>query len=333
MKNYFILLSILFANVLFAQNKYETFVVNDSVGIVEVTTLNEIYKPSFDFSKRLEININYFTYIESDSLKIFNKQNGNWEKMIPIKNYSSLYLTPNFYFHTILDNKSVILDSIFQKHFTLKKTFSNFDKLNNEFILGKEKDSYSIFKISNNKCTLKYSLYATNYTKKNRNENNGGNEEMLVFFGGNKTYVFNNKLELVKTHNKKITDEYEIYDIINPIQTKIGIMDETGSNYRNLKLIPEKFFKINSDTDEVNQYTSEISDLVVVTNNNYDLNSYDSKNFIAFKIFHSLTKTGNKMTSMSSKNGFRFIIDSKTAKALIPLKYQLEMGLEILKKQ
>lgn len=328
-----LLVLICITNIIQSQNRYEDFAVNDKIGIIETETLTEFIAPTFDFNYNVNINNTYFTYRDKDTLKIFNKKNGEWEKPIFTPKFNSFLIDGAYYFQSILNNKTVLIDSLFQPKFYFEKRFSNFEKLVENYICVQDNGVFKIFKINKNKHELVHTVKALHYVFKNINELNGGNERVLVFFGGEKTHVFTQKVVLKKVHNVKITNEYAVYDLINPISAKLTLSDGNGGNYNLPKPNPAEFIKINADNNLIKKYASDSSSFIFLTSFDHDLRSYDSKNFIVYKVFITENKYGGTTTTIGSKNSYRFKIDEKKLRIFLPNKYMQEIGgLELLSK-
>lgn len=311
---------------MFSQLKFETFVINEKMGIVEISTLNEYIPPTYDYGKRVSLNSDYLTFREDDSLKIFDKKTGLWKNAIHLNSQSTLvFIDKRVYLHLIEDSKSVLFDSVFRPKFYLDKEYSRITYLADDMVYAEDNGMISVFKLNKKKPKILQRLDATDFTII-KQYNDDSIIDFLVFYGGKHTYFFDKDLVLKHRFEKRITYRDDLSVLVNPPKENVMVTASPSNDYA-IKPNPKEYKTITSTDKKL--YTSEVSLWNMKTFKDYELDSYDSKNFTVYKVFSTTDARGNTSTSMSSKHCYIFKMDAERMKALIPLKYQEEVGFEI----
>jgi len=321
-----------FSNNLFAQYQIEPFSVNGKVGVVYTSSLKEFLAPTYPIWKSVKINQNYIAFRDSsDYLIATNKV--NLKSITPIKLSRTSPLV-GFYesilLHSIQDNKSVLVDSTFQNKYHFSKAYKfirDFNK-SNGFCYAESENLIEIYKLETDYPKLIHNIAANKLTTSFLNKESG-KEEVYVFYGLQKIFVFDTSLNLIKTINKSIVDSRDLYYIINPNENRVAsgtpFNSQSGRNPRRKNI--HKYKKIAEDEERV-FFTSNSSSITISTFKDYEVRSKDSKNIVVFKVFKTV-KNGRTTISRSNENSFSFLIDEEDRTALLPLKYQNEIGLEI----
>lgn len=314
-----------------AQKNYETFMINNLYGIVETKTLNEFVIPKYNV--KVEFNNNFISFkdTENDSLILFSKKTGDRiANKVKLVNYSAtVNLGGKRYLNSLENGKSVILDSLLQKRFFLPKQYNYFYQIESSHYFYAEiddEDTFDIFKKTNTEMKILHSIKAIKFDKEFLVKSNGEKEEVFVFYGLEKTYLFNDNLELIKTINKLASHKHDLDDIINPTHEAVYYTDN-GPEYKKPSVDPKSYQKISSDTIK-NHYISEKGNLKISVFNKFTLDYYYKQDYLLY-FNKPYFRVGNYSSNQEERKVYTFLIDIKSSKALIPLKYQVEMGLNI----
>ncbi|AWI26774.1 hypothetical protein [Flavobacterium pallidum] len=323
-----ILLVIFYLTINFAQsqNKFESFVINEKLGIVEISTLSEYIAPTFDSYKKININSDFITIRQNDSLRIFDKKNGNWKKSIYLNSdLLTAYIDQRTYIHIIENNKSVLLDSVFKPAIHFPKAYSQIQYIERSFFYAQNNNTLDIYKLTKKTSVLKHTIDAKFYSTEKKHNDDGSTTDYIMFYGGDATYQFDLDFTLIKKFEKKITEEYELNYLLDP-SNKISVSpDGPKTKEKHVEFLEEK------TTDKI-IYTVIDSSFKIAMNLDFVLKKFGENEFIVYKVFSTVDKDGRKITSMGAKDSYRFKIQFKELKALLPIKYQNEIGLEVLQK-
>lgn len=313
-----------------AQKNYETFMINGLYGIVETNTLNEFLIPKYKV--KVEFNNDFISFkdAENDSLILFSKKTGDRiaNKVKLVKYSGTVKLAGKRYLNSLENGKSVILDSLLQKSFFLPKQYNYFYQIesSNYFYAEIDKeDTFDILKKTNTELKILHSLRAIKFDKEFLVKSNGEKEEVFVFYGLEKTYLFNDNLELIKTINKVASDKHDLNDIINPTD-EVVYYTYDGPKHKKPSVHPNTYQKISSNIFK-DGYISEKGNLKISIFNQFTL-TYSHKQYLWY-FNQPYFRVGNYSSNQKERKVYTFLIDEKSSKALIPLKYQVEMGLNV----
>lgn len=325
------ILFLLVVTVTKGQNKFEEFTVNDSIGIVEIGTLKEFLRPSIIFQKKIYINPNYLTFRENDSLKIFSKINGTWRKPLYIgQSYPVFELNDKTFLITIADDKNVVLNSDLNVAFKLNKKYEEIQSLTENFLFAIENDKIDIYKFDLKKIGLMHSVYATKYLKRKENYDLVATSDCIFFFGGEQTYQYDLNFKLIREINKKFENSYQLDEFLSSQSKTVMMVTNKGPDYPKKKINTSEFLLV--DKKDKNKFSSTTSSFNILTDVNFDLRSENSKDFIVYKVFTTM-KDGIALTSKGSAHSYRFKILNTKPKILLPLRFQKEIGMEIVRKK
>jgi len=318
-----------------AQENYETFMVNNLHGIVETKTLNEFLVPKYKVKVGFNDNFISFKDEENDSLILFSKKTGKrvTNKVKLVGHSATVKLAGKRYLNSLEDGKSVILDSLLNKSFFLPKQYNYFYQIDssNYFYAELDKeDTFDIFRKINSGMEILHSIRAIKFDKEFLIKPNGQKEEVLVFYGLENTYLFNDNLEIIKTINKVASHKHDLDDIINPTD-EVAYLTPNGPKHKKLPANPKSYQKISSENLK-DDYISEKGNLKISVFNKFTLYYYHNEDYLWYFNNRPYFRVGNYSSNQEERKVYTFLIDEKKLKALIPKKYQVEMGLNINRK-
>ncbi len=290
--------------------KFEEFSVNGQKGIVNTQTLEEVLMPIYN-KHILNFTENLFILKKNeDTIVVFNKHSGKWSAPMRLANeYRKISLNKKNYLYTVDKGKYILLDSLLQKKYLLPKLlnplYHHYDFPEN-FFIAKDKDTLEVYRIEKSSLKLLHRIKATDfYITKVKDK--GTEMKLYVLNGFEKQYIFDEYFKL-----KDISLDY--YNDAN-----LSDLSSGGKRAPNVQLKRT----IGDGMSEYDVYSSS---------NSSPFKMHLASNYRLYTQYNSTCYFVEGGTSDSAKNVYSFKIDTANAKALLPLKYQEEMRLKIIKK-
>lgn len=311
---FFVLISSLTSS---AQKQYTDFSVNKKYGVVNVTNLDEYVAPSY--TKQVFFTDDYLGFEKGIDLEFYNKKTGQLSTFSTAELHYHLYVKTKEYLHIATkENKSALLD----QRLSITATFPDlYNSINNflftPFIIAKSKNGFDIYNTRQTPFKLVYKqIKATDYSIIKIWNKENELEFYAVFYGKEKVYLYTEDFSLMKTIPAHAATEKEAIAVLK-------------SHY-NVDDGPENFDPPIA-AERAHWYLVKVENGYKI----YETQLFSTL-FLKIKERFTVESTWSDEVSVSDKsNGdiYIFNLDGKNKKALIPLKYQQLMGLEIIEKQ
>lgn len=299
----------------FAQDKYTDFSVNGKFGLVKVDNLEEYLEPTYP--KRIASSSDYLGFKKENELFFYNKTSGKMLQFLVAEDEYSIYRRGSELMHVVKDGKSALLD----RNMKLVKIFPyRYTTIRHPYwstnLIAKSKDGYDIYDLQESYKLGQRKIDAGSYFISDFTQNDKIWKNCTVFYGKDKVIVYDDKFKILKVVAQKASNYSEVISVLKPYYTAIS--DDPDALDPSLSYDPnwssrqiENGYKICESTYHYPGLQLKLKDIFKVRNGDYsDVTVFSTK----------------------ANDTYTFKLDKVGKKALIPLKYQQLMGLEVLKK-
>ena len=297
----------LYCNLIFAQNKYEAFRLNDEYGIVDTSNLSEHVKPKYirhhtAFSNVLCLMTNSYTDFYDKNIGFLKRFNQSRPELIHHKNET--------YFCYFDEENSYLIPHNYYNRIILPKRYIDLF-CNKDYLICKGEGYFDVYEWGNFINPLISNVKAIHYVFRQLLVKNSDNIiGAYLFFGRDETFHFNDDFELVKTYEKVS----EVYQLEKLLIKNYGIVEDVPKVSDYEPFIKTSFFVTDSNFMDISNEEGE--EYKIKTNKKYDWSLYDEE----YLVLHNTKRNEH----------YSFLIDFKNKKFLIPKEYQKTIGIKFI---
>lgn len=298
-----------------AQDNFSEFIVNQKYGIVNVQNLEEKVAPVY--TKRIFFSRDYIVFEKDSRVDMYQRITGNMIQFQTAEPHYHLYVNTSEFLHiTTEQQKSALLDEQLNIAITFPYQYTSINNfLSSSFIIAKSNKGYDIYNTEQSFKLLHKQIKAVDYFIINVKNKEKIFENYTVFYGNGTVNVYTEKFKLLKVIPSGAHTVNEAMQALNP--------------YFMAELLPEESAPI---------VVGQLQDWNFVTDES-GFNIYEDQRFpqTQFKVkseFQIMDDGGYVCVyNLYGKGRFSFKLNEAGKKALIPVKYQQLMGLQIVEKK
>ncbi|RQO30235.1 hypothetical protein DBR32_11705 [Taibaiella sp. KBW10] len=297
-----------------AQDNYTDFSVNGKFGLVKVPQLEEYLKPIY--TGKVIFTDDYLGFKKGKELFFYQKTSGKQLQFLVGEDEYRMYRWGGELLHVVKDGKSALLG----RNMKLVKTFPYlYITIRYPYwsssLIAKSKNGYDIYDVVQS-YKLIQSISASDYFSSGLRQEDHTFSNCTIFYGKDQVMVYNDQFQLLKTVPGKVASIDAVIEILRPYfmieSDDPSAMDPSSSYDRNWSSGQiENGYKICESPYHYPDIQLKVKERFNVRNGEYSDVTISSK---------------------ESSETYTFKLDKGTKKALIPLKYQQLMGLEVLQK-
>jgi hypothetical protein len=299
--------------ILSAQEQYTDFSVNSKYGVVNTTNLEEYITPSY--TKKILFSDDYLGFEKGADLDFYSKTTGKLFPLSTAEQHYHLYVKTREYLHIATkERKSALLDQQFEIAHTFPYLYTAIDNfLFTPFIIAKSKEGYDVYNTNQSFKLLHKQIKASDYSIIKILDKEKRLDYYAVFYGKETVDLYTEEFKLLKSIRAHASTEMEAIAILKP------------------------YYKVN---DEIENFdpprVADITDWYLVRQENgykiYETQLFSSL-YLKVKDRFDVQNTWSdevKVFDKSAGVAYLFKLNGAEKKALIPVKYQQLMGLEII---
>jgi len=315
-----------------AQYPYEAFSFGGKTGLVALANLEEVMPPAYRMWDNIELNSRYLIVRpRPDTIIVFDKMTA---KPLTGMNVATIYtvtkLAGNIYLHARKGGKSVLLDSLLNERMLLPKTYD--ECLDREMAAGyfyaRKQDSIDVFRLGKEKPERLVSVRGTNLTSAASYNSPDPDKVAYIIYGGPATYLLDRRFKISRKIDSAVSAGYQLYQLINP-QKEVYASPYNGEYEETIPPpAPGAFVPLGNITAGRISYASAAGPCKLTMPEDCALRSEDPRHMLVYKSY-IVKKNGYTSTMMSDDRSWMFVLDEKNCRALLPVKYQEELGLKV----
>lgn len=307
-----LLLSILFSLPASAQDNYTEFSVNEQYGVVNRNSLEEVVQPTYP--KRIVFAKRYLGFEKDGKVYFYEKSSGNVQQFIVAQERYRLYPKSADLLHIVQNHKSALLDVDMKIVKTFAEQYSTFNNYWPDYLIALGKNGYDVFDIDESYKTILRHINANDYFLADFVHKGKTLDECIVFYGKDVIALYDSRFKLLKTVHKKVQNVDMAVAALLPDYTakmEADALDPSLSDFDGWRLSSlESGYRI---------YESpKFRNLKLRIDESFDVRNFWPDDVMIF--------------NRKDKTSYSFKLDGNAKKALIPLKYQQQMGLQVLDK-
>lgn len=307
----------LYSSMLSAQENYTDFSVNKKYGVVNTQNLEEMVVPFY--TKEVLFSDAYLGFENDNALEFYDKTTGKLLQYSKAEQQYHLYVKTKEYLHiTTKENRSALIDQQLKVAATFPYMYSSINAfLFTPFIIARSVNGFDVYNTRQSPFKLLHKhIKATDYSIIKILNKEKEFEYYAVFYGKETVYIYTEDFSLLKTIPAHAATEKEAITVLKsyynvdeglenfdpPLATETGnwylVRKENGCKIYESQSYSNLYVKVKDRFDVTAEWMDEVK-------------VYDNK----------------------TKEMYIFKLDRAAKKALIPLKYQQLMGLEIVEKK
>lgn len=303
---YFCLIILFFASHLFAQQRYEAYVVNDGYYIVDLKTMTKINTP--DYIGQHSAYLDVLCMKGNSFMDFYDLQNGFFKRFNQFRP-DVVYINKEAHFCFYDNETTYLIPGTYSKKIKLPKKY-HYLRSEEKYLICKYNELYDVYDSSNLGKPILTGLNATDYIfRKVQDKVTNTITGLHLFYGKDKTFFYDSNFELIRTE----ISTSDFYKVEQLVLNNYMILEDVPKG-RDDFFINEGLFEKNANSLKVTKgITYEIS-----TYRFFDWTFYDSDDTL---ILHNYKR----------KEYYVFKVDFKNRRFLIPSELQNQIGLEFVK--
>ena len=306
------LLIILFSLPASAQDLYTDFSVNDRYGVVNRNSLEETVKPTYP--KRIVFAEKYLGFEKEGQVYFYEKSSGKVQQFVVAQERYHLYPKSGDLLHIVQKQRSALLNMDMKIVKTFAEQYNTFNYYWSNYLIALGKNGYDVFDIDKSYKPILLHINANDYFLADFVHNGKILNGCVVFYGKDVISLFDDKFKLLKTVHKNVQHiDMAVAALLPDYTAKMepDALDPSLSDFDG--------WRVSSTESGYRIYeSSKFRNLKLRINESFDVRNFWPDDVMIF--------------NRKDKTSFSFKLDNSAKKALIPLKYQQLMGLQIIDK-
>lgn len=299
---YLCLIIFFFANYLYAQQKFEVYVVNDNYYIVDLETETRVETVNYKDAHGAYLDI--LCMIGDGFLDLYHKEEG-FVKRFNQRRPESVRINERIFFYFYDEVSTYLIPGIYSEKIVLPKRYIHL-RNEKEYLICKKDDNYDVFISTNLNEPVLEDVQATNYFFREVVDKKDNKKLSLhLFYGKDKTYLYDSDFKLVRTETSA-SDFFEVEKIVLENYTII----EDVPKVRDEVFVKEVLFEKKSKSMKINKQVS----FMIGSNDIFDWTFYDSDNTLF-------------LYNYDRSEYYIFKVDFENKRFLIPTELREKIGL------
>lgn len=311
------LLTILFSLSAYSQDNYTEFIVNGKYGVVNIQTLEEKAAPIY--KREISFFDNFLTLEKDSVLDLYNKTTGEFKQFLmgEPRYYVSLDLI-DFLHIVTAQHKSALVTKKMKVSFTLPQRYLSIKSFPfSFFLIAKTMNGYDIYDMEKSMNLPFLQIKSGSYFIAGLEDKQGVKANFIVFFGKGEVSIYTKKFQLLKTVRSDAVTANDAVEALKPYFTTDYFEDKDAPRIVVGSANSRPDWELVNDDGGFNTYIHEKYPQIQ----------------LKVKSQFGIRDAGYVTVFNSDGSGqYSFKLDRTSKKALIPLKYQQLMGLEIIER-